>query len=138
MNTSKQLIAGWYDIRMKLNLDLFKNDFTYDIGLKHFKPKQDIKKNEIEIDFILTFDTLPQFTFSLYFPVDVSEPEALGALFNELEQKEARELIKVSMCAYVHGHEGAAEWVIYDGGKRWFNQDKNDQIPKPEPLKKPD
>ena len=123
---------------MKLELESFENDFTYNIGLKHYKPKRAIKPDEIEIDFILTFVSLPQFSFSLYFPVEVGEPEVLGELFNTLDKQEARELIKVSMCAYEHGHTGAADWVIYDKGKRWFNQDKNDQIPRPDEVVKKD
>ena len=123
---------------MKLKLKSFINDFTYDVGLKHYKPKRAIKSNEIEIDFILSFITLPQFNCSLFFPVDVSEPEALAQLLNLLDQEEAKELIKVSMCVYEHGHSGAGEWVVYDNGKRWFNQDKNDQIPRPEePITNP-
>ncbi len=116
---------------MKIQLDNYKANKTQFESLLQYTPKRKIKSSEVEIDFILTFNDLPQFWFSEYFPKDVSEPEALKALFNLMEDSELKNLIKVSICVYQHGHDEAGDWIDYDNGKRWFNQDINPHIKKP-------
>lgn len=119
---------------MKLNLDEFTAQTHEQSGVIQHRPKQKIKQDQVEIDFILTFAELPQFWFSLYFPEDVSEPEALMKLFESMDTHELKELIKVSLAVYTQEHqpESLCDWVVYDSGKRWFNQDKNKYIEKPE------
>ena len=61
----------------------------------------------------------------------MGEPEVLKVIFNDLDKEELSTLLKISFWVMTDEKE-VCDWVLYDKGKRWFNQDKNPMIPKPE------
>lgn len=88
-------------------------------------------ENEVMIEVILTFILLQQKIIRYTFLKDISETEVLKIIFNELEIEELSTLLKISFWVMTE-EEGVCDWVLYDKGKRWFNQDKNPMIPIPE------
>lgn len=90
-----------------------------------------ILEHEVMIEVILTFVLLEQKIIRYTFSKDVSETEVLKVIFNELDIEELSTLLKISFWVMTE-EEGVCDWVLYDKGKRWFNQDKNPMIPIPE------
>ena len=93
--------------------------------------EQKIQDNEVMIEVILTFLQLDQKIIRYTFLKNISEPEVLNTIFNELDKEELSTLLKISFWVMTD-ENGVCDWVLYDKGKRWFNQDKNPMIEKPE------
>ena len=93
--------------------------------------EQKIQDNEVMIEVILTFLQLDQKIIRYTFLKNISEPEVLITIFNELDKEELSTLLKISFWVMTD-ENGVCDWVLYDKGKRWFNQDKNPMIEKPE------
>jgi hypothetical protein len=90
-----------------------------------------LEEEEVMIEVILSFLELEQKIIRYVFSKNVSEPEVIKQIFNELSNEELTSLLKISFWVMTD-EENVCDWVLYDKGKRWFNQDKNPMIPKPD------